>query len=877
MMRPCSHKLSLYVRALSLALVFSLCTPLLSLARPLRPQQQTATVAKRPLPPRQYIPSRDYDTRNITLNLRFNWELEQAIGTATITFTPLNANLRRVEFDAAYMTFNSVKLASGTPLKFETDAKNEKLRVTLDKAYQPSNTITLVIDYRTNGTVSSTGIASFGRGLTFIKPRADDPTRPRQIWSQGESEYNHYWFPCFDHPNDFATSEMIATVEKPLMVISNGRLLETRDNKDNTRTFHWKMEQPHASYLTSIVVGEYTPIEQKYLDVPVISYVYPNEVKEGQVTVARLAEMVRFFSEKTGVKYPYAKYAQTMTRDFGGGMENITATTQTDLMIHDARFELDNDSDGLQSHELAHQWFGDYVTCRSWSDIWLNESFATYFQAMWDEHRLGRDDFLYLDVKGNQDAYFGAWRNGQRRPIVTDYYQNPDAVFDTYAYPRGGAVLHMLRMTLGEENWWRSINHYLTKYAHQPVETEQLRIAIEETTGMPMDWFFEEWLYKMGHPVFRVTKSYDAAAKTLTLTVRQEQKPDPAYDYPQAALFRTPVDIEIGTGTDPKTVKVTRVWIEPKEEQTFTFAVEAEPSLVNFDYGSALIKELKFDKPTDELVYQLSRDEDEMGRMWALGQLAERLKAQATAEGEKQRIAQAITTALGSDKAWGMRVEAAGALNGVPGDVARSALLAAAKDGNARVRARAINSLGASKDPALVNVYLEHLTDESYGTIREAARALGLTKSPVAYDALTKLIETPSWRESIKVSALNGLAALEDPRALDLGLRYAAAGNPETVRGAAISVLAATGRQDPRVFPLVTEAFRWAAQNRSAMIFQAGEALVAINDKRGLAFFEQLRKEFGADANLMNFINNYEQRLRKGLEQPAAQTKPAGQ
>jgi HEAT repeat protein len=224
-----------------------------------------------------------------------------------------------------------------------------------------------------------------------------------------------------------------------------------------------------------------------------------------------------------------------------------------------------------------------------------------------------------------------------------------------------------------------------------------------------------------------------------------------------------------------------------------------------------------------------------------------------------------------------MRVEAAGALNGVPGDVARSALLAAAKDGNARVRARAINSLGASKDPALVNVYLEHLTDESYGTIREAARALGLTKSPVAYDALTKLIETPSWRESIKVSALNGLAALEDPRALDLGLRYAAAGNPETVRGAAISVLAATGRQDPRVFPLVTEAFRWAAQNRSAMIFQAGEALVAINDKRGLAFFEQLRKEFGADANLMNFINNYEQRLRKGLEQPAAQTKPAGQ
>ncbi|HEV7842312.1 MAG TPA: M1 family aminopeptidase, partial [Pyrinomonadaceae bacterium] len=620
-------------------------------------------------------------------------------------------------------TFNSVKLASGTPLKFETDARNEKLRVMLDRAYQPANVITVVIDYRTNGVSEGSALVSSARGLTFIKPRADDPNRPRQIWSQGESEYNHFWFPCFDHPNDFATTEMIATVDKPLMVVSNGRLVETKDNRDNTRTFHWKMEQPHASYLTSIVVGEYVPIEQKYQDVPVISYVYPNEVNEGRITVARMADMVKFFSEKTGVKYPYAKYAQTMTRDFGGGMENISATTQTDNMIHDARFELDGDSDGLQSHELAHQWFGDYVTCRNWSDIWLNESFATYFQAMWDEHRLGHDDFLYLDVKGNQDAYYNAWRNNLRRPIVTSNYRNPDAVFDTYAYPRGGAVLHMLRMTLGEDNWWRSINHYLTKYAHQPVQTEQFRIAIEETTGQPMDWFFDQWVYKMGHPVFRVTKNYDAATKQLTLTVRQEQKPDPAYDYPQAGLFRTPVDIEIGTGTDPKVVKVTRVWIEQKEEQSFTFPVDSEPRLVNFDYGNTLIKELRFDKPTDELVYQLSRDEDVMGRMWALGQLAGTLKAAGTAESEKQQIAQAVSTALATDKVWGMRVEAAGALSGVAGDTARSALLAAAKDRDAHVRARAIASLGASKDPSLASVYLEHLSDESYATIREAARA----------------------------------------------------------------------------------------------------------------------------------------------------------
>ena len=160
-------------------------------------------------------------------------------------------------------------------------------------------------------------------------------------------------------------------------------------------------------------------------------------------------------------------------------MEHISATPQTDQMVHDARTELDQTSDSLQSHELAHQWFGDYVTCRSWADIWLNESFATYFQALWDEHSLGHDDFLYRDVKGNQDQYYTAWKNNQRRPIVTKNYRDPDAVFDVYAYPRGGAVLHMLRKTLGDDNWWRAINHYLNKYAHQPVETEQFRIAIE--------------------------------------------------------------------------------------------------------------------------------------------------------------------------------------------------------------------------------------------------------------------------------------------------------------------------------------------------------------------------------------------------------------
>jgi aminopeptidase N len=849
-------------------LTFALCpgAPQFALAQSASQSLSEQTQPK--LPPRQYIPNRNYDTQHIKLDLRFNWEREQALGTATITFIPLTTNLQSVEFDAANMTFSSVKLASGAPLKFEANPAKEKLRITLDRAYQPTDVLTIVIAYNTNGVSTDTGIGGFGRGLTFIKPMQDDPSRPKQIWSQGETEYNHYWFPCYDHPNDFATTEMIATVEKPMIVVSNGKLIETKNNADGTRTFHWKMEQPHASYLTSIVVGDYRPVEGSYAGIPVITYVYPDEVEEGKNTAARLPEMVKFFSEKTGLKYPYAKYAQTMTRDFGGGMENISATTQTDTMIIDTRTMLDRDSDGLQSHELAHQWFGDYVTCREWSDIWLNESFATYFQAMWDEHRLGRDDFLYRDVKSNQDAYFGSWTKGLRRPIVTSNYADKDAVFDNYAYPRGGAVLHMLRRYLGEENWWRSINHYLTKYAHQPVQTEQFRIAIEETTGQPMDWFFEQWLYKMGHPVFNVAQGYSPETKQLTLRVRQEQKPDPTSGYPLVEFFRAPVEIEIESSGGKR---VERVMVEPKEEQTFTFAVDSQPMLVNFDYGSTLIKELKFDQPTDQLIYQLTRDEDVAGRLWALGQLTARLNDKGVVAADRQKVAAALGAALTNDKFWGVRVDVATALVGLPDTEARTALLAATKDKDARVRASAITSLAKSKDPQLASVYLPLLADGSYATVRAAALGLGDTKAPAAYDALVKLLDTPSWRDQIRASALMGLANLGDKRALDLGIRYASPGNQPQLRAAGITLLGAVGKDDPRTFQIISGAFSTGVSTFNFPLGNAaGEALVKLGDPRGIDVMEQAVKKSNSQ-QIQGFIRQFQQRLRQST-QPAAKS-----
>jgi aminopeptidase N len=793
--------------------------------------------------------------------LRFDWEQEQAIGTATITLAPLVKDLRQIDFDAAYMTVSSAALSSGGTLNFTYDATREKLSVALDRPYQPLEELTVIISYHTNQPPLEKRSNLGGGGLNFIKPRPDDPTRPRQIWSQGEAEFNHLWFPCFDHPSDFATSEMVATVEKPLSVISNGKLVEVRENSDGTRTFDWKIDEPHATYLTSIIVGDFVPVTGEYNGIPIVTNVYSNEVQEGKVTAARLPEMVRFFSEKTGVKYPYAKYAQTTVRDFGGGMENISATTQTDNMIHDARTELDATSDGLQSHELAHQWFGDLITCRHWSDIWLNESFATYFQAMWDEHSLGHDDFLYLDVRANKESYYQTWARGQRRPIVTKNYSDPDAVFDTYAYPRGGAVLHMLRTILGEDNWWRSINHYLTKYAHQPVETEQFRIAIEEATGQPMDWFFEQWLYKMGHPIFRVTQDYDPAKKSLTLTVTQEQRPDPESQYPQVVYFQTPVDIEIATASG---ARIERVQIAGKEEQTFTLAVDSEPLLVNFDYGDPLIKELIFNKTTGQLVYQLAHDQDVLGRIWALQQLATRMNDTKTTGGDRQSTIKAIANTATNDQFWGTRLEAVTSLTG--SKEAKDALLTATRDKNARVRARAVSALAASKDPSLATVYQQLLNDPSYAVIRAAAFAFGETKNPSAYNELTKLADVPSWRETIRASALSGLEALGDKRALELGFKYSAAGNPNGVRASALGLLGATGKDDPRTFALITATFNEGFERRNfALMFGAADALVTLGDERGLAVFEEMSKKAAASQRIVSGLAAFEGRLRAKL------------
>lgn len=854
------------------SIVFVLMVLLAFASSAAQAQETNPAAEKKKLPPINYIRSRDYDMRHVALNLKFDWEKEQTFGTATITLAPLVENLKTVNLDAGLMIINSVKLAGGAGLTFDYVDKETRLSINLDRVYKIGEAITLVVDYRTTGkTVENTLGFGGGGGLKFIKPTADNPNRRRQIWSQGETDYNRFWFPSYDSPNDFRTSELTATVEKPMFVVSNGKLINRKDNGDGTETFQWKMDTPYANYLTSIVVGEYAEVKGEYLGIPVSSYVFPNELKEGYASLGKLPLMVKFFSEKTGVKYPYVKYAETLAEGFNGGMENITATTMTPGLIHDERELLDDfDSESLQSHELAHQWFGNYVTCREWSEIWLNESFATYFQALWHENSKGHDYFLYSDVRPNQEAYIQSWNQGQRRPIVTKHYKSADDLFDNYAYPRGGAVLHMLRKHLGDDLFYKAINHYLVSNANQPVQTEQLRIAIEQATGQSMDWFFDQWLYKMGHPIFEVTQNYDAAAKKLTLNVKQTQKVDLLNEFPQVEFFQTYVDIEIDN-------KIERVWIKPQSENVFTFDAATKPQLVDFDNEGTLIKELTFDKSIDELIYQLKNDKDVLGRSHALNELSQPRAGKPDAQ-TREKLLNAFNQAITNDSFWAIRRDAIRSVTALYPSAADqpapvfdqptiNALTAAAKDKNSLVRAAAISGLGLMRDAKYADIFLANLNDRSYGVIDAAAIALARTKDARGFDALVKLTGTSSWKNRILLGGLKGLAALGDKRAVDLGFKFSDKSQPASVRSLALNVLAASGKGDARVYPLLLESFKKSLENNDFQsIFSGFQGFITLADPRGQEAFNLAKEKFKNQQNLLGFVSQLEAQFKKAVE-----------
>jgi len=730
-------------------------------------------------------PPRTYDAQHYLIRTHFDVPNKTVIGDETVSLKPLAANFNSFALDAANMNIESVMLeGKNVPLRFT--ASTDKLTINLDRAYAPADTIAVRIRYR----------ATPPRGLYFVSPApsnsADRPSKPAQIWTQGEPEDNHYWFPCYDFPDDKATSEQFITVPQNQIAISNGALLDKKANNDGTQTFHWAMSKPHSSYLISLIVGDYAKVTDAYKNVAVEYYTYHNTETDARRNFGKTPQMIQWFSEALRYEYPYSKYAQTVVAGFiFGGMENITATTQADNeILHRVDEEPQISADNLVSHELSHQWFGDLVTCKDWSHAWLNEGFATFMEASFKEHEAGHDAYLF-ELRNDARTYMREDTARYRRPLVYNRYRVPIDLFDATLYQKGALVLHMLRGVVGDEIFWKALNNYLKENEYRNVETTDFQRAFEKQSNRKLDWFFDQWVTKAGYPELRVRYVYDDATKKLTLSVAQTQTPDDI----TPAVFRLPAEIELATANSSRTERIEIT----QREQSFTFSMDGEPRMIRFDKDSRIIKTLDFPQSTAMLSYQLTHSTDAIGRIEAAEALASIAAKEKNFDDQQSSIIEALQRALTTDSFFGVRVAAANTLARFGQDEhATKALVAGAKDKDSRVRAAIVSALKDSTNPKAIEALRNALNDPSPFVVVEAIAGALKQGDEAARNTVFEIAYRRNVAPRVLITAMLSLASLKRAEALPLAIKAVDADQPMEVRRAGLRALYRIGTHDPK-------------------------------------------------------------------------------
>ncbi len=673
--------------------------------------------------PRQFERSRDYDVEHYRIELQLDEKAHSFQGQTRVTLQPLKDGFALCELDAETFTVLGVKDAQGA-LRFEQ--KPGRLAVHLRRPYQYHERLSFTVFYEARDVrvdPEKYGMQKgYDLGLSFKDETAGHPPL---INTLSFPEGARHWFPSNDQPNDKATADIIATVRDGYEVISNGRLAGTTRN-GNTRTFHWSQEQPHSTYLFVLVAGPYVKVPDTGGALPINYWVYPKDVKDAARSFGKTREIIQFFEREYGVPFPWAKYDQITLPRFGGGAESTSATVIGDGTIHDEKADKDYPSHWLVAHEAAHQWWGDLVTCRTWSETWLNESFATYGEYLYSKHSLGEDEgALNLALKRNR--YLEEARTNYRRPIAFDRWETPNQNFDRHTYEKGAAVLHMLRWIMGDRDFQRATSHFLKKHSFQAVDTHDLLIAIRESTGQVRDTFFDQWIRQAGHPVFDLRWEWLEADRAVQLTVIQKQTP----------LFETPVDIGVTTAAGKK---IERLQIGNRQREVFRIASDSRPRMVRFDEGNHLLMEFEFPKSTDELAYQLEHD-DAMGRMWAASQL------------KGKGAEAALQNSARLDPFWAVRREAVQAVNANAGFLSECA-----KDPRPEVRAAAIRRLASFKDCSFLAERFR--AESSYVVQAEALRAIGNCGDRGQLSLLREAASMSSPRDGLRRAAESAMVAL---------------------------------------------------------------------------------------------------------------------
>jgi aminopeptidase N len=681
---------------------------------------------------RKYAPSRQVDILHVAINVTPDFKQRTVAGKVTLRFKPIAKPFPELSLDGVDLRVQAV---TATEQVLGWQATDKQVIVTFDPPIPPDREASVTITYN----------ASPKKGLYFRTPEMGYKAGDMHLFTQGEAIEARHWFPSYDAPNEKFTSEIICRVPDGMVVLSNGKLTsEERDAGSGLVAVRWLQDKPHANYLIALAAGYFKQVEDNYKEVPLALYTPASRVDQAMNTFKDTKDMMAYFEQETGVPYPWAKYYQVCVDDFVvGGMENTSLTILNENTLHTAATESLRNSQGLVAHELAHQWFGDLVTCKDWSHLWLNEGFATYYEQLYDGHKNGRETMLY---RLYESAKHITGQPNQTNAIVRRDFNVPEDQFGYLAYPKGAWVLHMLRSQLGEALYRRCIKTYLERHSFDNVTTEDLSEVIEELSGGSFDQFFDQWVYHAAQPELAVTYNWDEKTKLAKVTLQQNQKLSE-----DVLLFRFPLTIRFKSKAGAVDKQIT---VKEKSED-FYFPLREAPEVVRIDPELTLLAKVNFSPPLGMLYAQLSDQADVLGRLMAVEQLGQRQERGAVGR---------LKEVLNGDPFWGVRVAASKALRALQTDAALEALLASTQQDDARVRRQVIADIGGYYRESSYAAALKALQEERNPAIQaEALRALGAYAKPEVREKLLACLSSESYRNELAVAAFGAIGAQDDP------------------------------------------------------------------------------------------------------------------
>ncbi len=676
---------------------------------------------------------RTYDVQHIKMNINIDWDKKMVLGNVETKIVPLADGFKEFEVDAIAFRINTITDKNGNKLKYDYDDK--KITVILDKPYTANDTIIYTVDY--------TCVPQ--SGLYFVYPQELTQGYPMQIWSQGEGEDNRYWLPIYDYPNDKTTTEVYVTVDNKYTTLSNGYLESKTPVGSDKYIAHWIQDKPHSTYLIMLAVGEFHIVEDNYSGIPVQSYVNPNKIKEGEYSFRNTADMVKTFSEHY-VMYPWAKFSQITVKDFiYGGMENTSAVVLNERAYYSPEIENDYSAEGLISHELGHMWWGDLTTCRNWNELWLNESFATFSDALWTEQKYGKDEYDYQILLSGDKSI--------RADSVTGRYPIWEGYGDvtTNTYDKGSVIINTFRYILGDK-FYPSLKTFLTDNGYKNVETQDMINAINKTWNSDPNldqppanfkWMFDQWIWKAGQPEFSIDYSYDAANKLVVLNVKQTQKEDSL-----TPVFRTPVDIRIKSSNDSKVEKISIT----EREQQFKINYAYAPDFVEFDYGNNILDKSKITRSVGDIYNQILQSENAIDRIMAIRELP--------FKSFDRMIPDVLSKVLTDDKFYGVRIEAAIALSKFKRKQIADVLMGAYDiQTHPKVKREILKALSNYPDEKVEKFILRKMDNQKDDYIlSDAIDALAkITKPENIYDYVKPFMKRESHRNVVMGSVIDAL------------------------------------------------------------------------------------------------------------------------